>query len=235
MSKIPLLAALAASYATAPLAAQVGHPPDASPYQDIRVRSSLVAVGGYVAGSHGRLGIGPASGRLIGLQYELALGGPTDGFLMVSLGNLDRVVIDPDAPAASRVTDSVTQSVVFAQAGLSVLLTGEKTWNGFAPYVGGTLGIGFGSRVPQDSSGFGFGTKFVTGPHLGIRWYPTRTVHLRVEGRQLFWQLKYPQRFFNPPARAPTDPPVLSVADDPDAEWTAHPTLLVALGFAFRL
>ena len=234
MSKIPLLAAVVAWYPVA-LAAQVGHPPDASPYRDIRVRSSLVALAGYIGGSHGRLGIGPSAGRLVGVQYELALGGPTDGFLTVSHGRLDRVVIDPDAPEASRVTDSVTQSVVFAQAGLSVLLTGDKTWNGFAPYLGGTLGVGFGGSVPQDSSGFSFGTKFVTGPHLGIRWYPSQTLHLRVEARQLFWQLKYPQRFFNPPTRAPSDPPVLSIADDPSSEWTAHPTLLVALGFAFRL
>lgn len=234
MSKIPLLAVVVAC-CPGVLAAQVGHPPGGSPYQDIRVRSSLVAVAGYVSGSHGRLGLGPSAGRLVGLQYELALGGPTDGFLMVSHSRLDRVVIDPDEPQASRVTDSIAQSVVFAQAGLSVLITGDKTWNGFAPYLGGTLGVAFGGSVPQDSSGFGFGTKFVTGPHLGIRWYPARTVHLRVEGRQLFWQLKYPQRFFNPPARAPSDPPVLSIANDPDSEWTAHPTLLVALGFAFRL
>lgn len=235
MSKILHLVLALVGSVPAALTAQVGHAPEASPYQDIRVRSSLLAIGGYVGGSHGRLGLGPSSGRLVGLQYELALGGPTDGFLTLSQGRLDRIVIDPNAPQASRVTDSVSQSVVFAQAGLTVLLTGDKTWNGFAPYLGGTLGLGFGSRVPQDSSGYSFGTKFVTGPHLGIRWYPTRTVHLRVEGRQLFWQLKYPQTFFNPPSRAPTDPPVLNVEDDPDAEWTAHPTLLVALGFAFRL
>ena len=235
MSKILSCAAVLAACAPVSLAAQVGHPPDDSPYRDIRVRTSLLAAGGYIAGSHGQLGIGPSGGRLVGLQYEMALGGPTDGFLMVSQGSLDRIVIDPGAPVESRVTDSLTQSIVFVQAGLTILLTGDKTWRGFAPYLGASLGLGFGSGVPQDSSGFTFGTKFVTGPHVGVRWYPTRSVHLRVEGRQLFWQLKYPQTFFNPPSRAPSDPPVLGVATDPDSEWTAHPTLLVALGFAFRL
>lgn len=235
MSSLYRLAAVLAVLSPVAASAQVGHAPERSPYRDIRIRSSFLAVGGYLGGSHGRLGIGPSSGRLIGLQYELELTGPTDAFITLSQASLDRIVIDPDAPLASRVTDSLTQSVLFAQAGLSILLTGSKTWNGFAPYLGATLGLGFGENIPQDSSGFGFSTKFVTGPHLGIRWYPTRTLHLRVEGRQLFWQLSYPERFFLEPFRAPTDPPVLDPAADPDSEWTAHPTLVFALGYAFRL
>lgn len=235
MSSPYRLAALLAAAFPALASAQVGHAPERSPYRDIRIRSSLVGVGGYVGGSNGRIGIGPSHGRLIGVQYELELTGPTDAFLTLSQASLDRVVIDPDAPAAGRVTDSVTQSVLFAQAGISILLTGSKTWRGFAPYLGGSLGLGFGADVPQDSSGFGFSAKFVTGPHLGVRWYPTRTLHVRVEGRQLFWQLSYPERFFLEPFRAPDDPPVLDPMRDPDSEWTAHPTLLIAVGYAFRL
>lgn len=216
-------------------AAQVGHAPDASPYEDIRIRSSLVGIGGIIGGSGGRLDVGPANGPLVGLQYELELSGPTDAFFSISQGRLDRVVIDPTLGVAARVTDSVRQSVLFVQAGLSILLTGSKTWHGFAPYLGGSLGLAFGSDVPQDPTEFGFSAKFVTGPHLGIRWYPTRALHLRLEGRQLFWQLKYPQSYFNDPVQAPGDPPVLDVQSDPESEWTAHPTLLFAVGYAFRL
>ena len=216
-------------------AAQVGHPPDASPYQDIRIRSSVVGVGGLIGGSGGRLNVGPANGPVYGLQYELELSGPTDAFFAITQARLDRVVIDPTLSEATRVTDSVTQSVLFVQGGLSILLTGSKTWHGFAPYLGGSLGLGFGSDVPQDPTELGFSAKFVTGPHIGIRWYPARVLHFRVEGRQLFWQLKYPQSYFNDPIQAPGDPPVLDVESDPESEWTAHPTLILAIGYAFRL
>jgi hypothetical protein len=234
MSKAVALFIVATSL-PAPLLAQVGHDPARSPYQPIRSRTSLLVIGGYLAGSSGILGIGPADAFLGGLRYEMRLTGPTDASLAVSYGNFERLVPDPRAPADSQITGPVNQSVVFVDAGLQILLTGDKTWKGLAPYLGATLGMGFGSGVPQDTSGYRFRAKFTTGPMLGLRVYPASGLTLRLEGRMVFWQLKYPTTFFLSPERAPTDAPLLDQQDDSDSEWTAHPTLSLGLGWSFRL
>ena len=218
------------------LTAQVGHTPERTPFRDLTARTNLVVQGGLLGGSGGRLGLGPSSGPLYGVRFETLLSGPSDGFFEVMLGRPERLIIDPTAAAATRTTGPVSQSLVLVDAGLTILLAGEKTWNGLAPFVGASLGLAFG-RVPAADtvSGFRFNGKLATGPHLGFRYYATRTVSLRVEGRLLFWQLKSPSVYFQPPAQAPLDAPVLDFANDPDSEWTSHPVLNLGLGIAFRL
>lgn len=217
------------------VSAQVGHDPANSPFRDIRNRSSFVVTAWRVTGGGGSLNVGPRAGEGLGLRYEMRLSGPSDAFFEAVRTRLERQVIDPDAAVADRVSGPVDQSVTFVDAGLSVLLGGDKTWNGIAPYLGASLGLAFGSDIASDSSGFTFNAKFVAGPHAGVRWYATSAFSFRLEGRLLFWQLKYPSRFFADPGRAPGDPPVLNQATDPDSEWTSHPTLTIAVGYALRL
>jgi hypothetical protein len=234
MSKAVRLVALALLVPLG-LEAQVGHDPARSPFRAISARTSLSLVGGYLAGSGGKLGIGPADGWIAGLRYEMRLTGPTNASLTLARGQFDRMVPDPAAPADSQRTGPVRQTVIFVEGGLKILLTGDKTWNRLAPYLGATLGLGFGSRVAADSSGFRYNAKFITGPLLGVRAYPGGGLMVQLEGRLPFWRLRYPGSFFSPPTRAPADPPLLNPNTQADTEWTAHPTLLIGLGWAFRL
>lgn len=217
-----------------PLAAQVGHDPARSPYHPIAHRMSLAAVGTYIWGSSGKVGVGPADGAGAGLRFEMRLTGPTDVFASVTWSRLQRLVADPTAPADSQISGPVHTGLLLAETGIVILLAGDKTWNGFAPYLGANLGLGFGGSVPQDTSGYEFSTKFVSGPLLGARFYVGRSAYLRVEGRLQFWKLSYPTAYFLPPERAPSDPPLLDPTVDSDSEWTTHPTLMVGLGYAFR-
>jgi len=219
----------------ATLSAQVGHDPAHSPYRPIAARTSVSLVAGYLGGSGGKLGIGPSDGFLAGARYEMRLTGPTDASLTIARGQFDRLIPNPNAPADSQITGPVSQSVIFVDAALQILLTGDKTWNRVAPYLGASLGLGFGSGVAADTSGFRFATKLVTGPLLGVRLYPGGGLTFRVEGRLTFWRLSYPSGFFANPARAPTDPPLLNPDVESDTDWTAHPTVLIGLGWAFRL
>jgi hypothetical protein len=152
----------------------------------------------------------------------------------VGWNRLQRLVADPKAPADSQFSGPVDMGVLMAETGLIVLLAGDKTWNGLAPYVGANLGLAFGAGVPQDTSGYGFSTKFVSGPLLGARFYLGQSAYLRVEGRLQFWKLSYPTSYFLAPERAPDDAPVLDPVVNSDSEWTSHPTLLIGLGYAFR-
>jgi hypothetical protein len=234
MSKAPTLLA-AALLLPAALTAQVGHDPEHSPYRAIATRTSLSLVGSYLGGSAGTLGIGPADGLLAGVRYEMQLTGPTDASLTISRGQFDRLVPNPNAPADSQITGPVSQSVIFVDAGLQILLAGDKTWKRLAPYVGGSVGMGFGSNVAADSSGYRYNAKFSTGPLVGLRFYPGGGLIVRAEGRLAFWRLRYPTGFFNAPARAPDDPPLLDATVESDVDWTAHPIVTIGLGWAFRL
>jgi hypothetical protein len=235
MSKGHVALALTVLVLPAVAAGQVGHPPERSPYHPIATRSGITVLGGYVSGSGGTVGVGPSDGMLAGLRYEMRLTGPTDASIGVSWSRLQRMVPHPSAPAASQLSGPVRQSVLFVEGGLSILLTGDKTWRGVAPYIGATLGLGFGGSVPADSSGFRFKTKFISGPHFGVRFYPGGTMFLRVEGRLLFWQLKYPSSFFETPSGVQDGTPILDPLVYSTSDWTAHPSLLIGLGFALRL
>ena len=220
--------------AGAGLSAQVGYPPEKSPYRDILTGQGFSLYGGYIGGTRGVVGVGPAGGPIGGLRYETSVGGPTDMVIGAGYGVLQRYVIDPNADTLTRRTGLVNQPMITADVGLNVLLTGRKTWHRLAPYIGATIGLAFGGNVAQDSSGFDFNAKFLVGPQLGIRWSTFDKVAIRFEGRDLFWQLKYPSSFFTTPSRAPTEPSVLNTTTDPSAEWIQHPTLVLSIGFAFR-
>src|SRR5207247_8088469 len=85
-----------------------------------------------------------------------------------------RFVVNPYKDTLSRKSGPYDNAVVLADAGLQLVLTGKKTWRGFAPYLGGALGVAVGGRSPRDTSRYDFGTKFAVMPEAGIRWYPVR-------------------------------------------------------------
>jgi len=238
MSKVARAVALRVVAFSALLAtgawAQVGHDPAHSPYRPLLRRTSIVAIGALTGGSAGRLGVGPNDGPGFGMRFETKLTGPTDAFATVTWNRLERMVADPAATTEPRITGPVKQPVLQTDVGLAILLTGDKTWHGFAPYLGGFVGVGWGSRIAQDSSGYAFKTKFVSGPLLGFRLYLGGRLSLRTEGRLQFWKLSYPSTFFLPPPTASDVEPFLNSGTTSTSEWTAHPALLVGLGYSFR-
>ena len=114
------------------------------------------------------------------------------------------------------------------------MLTGQKTWYGFAPYLGLSMGVAIGGDVPADSlSGYDFNIKFMAGPGIGLRWHPGSRIGLRVEFRDVLWKLSYPNAFFEPPTDQPDIPPVLDPEFNKTSEWTHNPSLYISLGYAF--
>jgi hypothetical protein len=205
--------------------AQVGHPPDRSPYRDLRVSHSLVLGSGYLLGSGGKIGAGPSQGPVVGLRYSIHLGGPFEAVIGAAGASLSRPIYSNGVPS-----DTVRQEVLIADAGLAFLLTGRKSWRGLVPYIGATLGAAFGENVPQDTSGFTFRRRFQFGPQVGVRWYPSQALGLRFEFRDILWRLVYPRSFFvNPP-----NDPVLDASTDSRQQWTHNPALTLSIGFRVR-
>ena len=78
-ARTQLAAALATTWAAMllfalPLAAQVGHRPESSPYHDIRGGHAVTPYLGQFGGSGGRFQIGPHDGPVYGLRYDLRTG-----------------------------------------------------------------------------------------------------------------------------------------------------------------
>lgn len=223
-NKFALAGILALLFADS-LEAQVGHPPDRSPYRDLRVSHSLTLGSGYLRGSGGKVGAGPSQGPLAAVRYSIYLGGPFEAVIGAAGASLSRVIYSNGIPG-----DTVRQEILIADAGFGFLLTGRKTWHGLVPYFGATLGAAFGESVPEDTTGFTFRRRFQFGPHAGVRWYPSQAWSIRLEFRDILWRLVYPRSFFvNPPGQ-----PLLNESTDGQRQWTHNPALTLWVGLRIR-
>ncbi len=225
-----LLAALGMAAETQ---AQIGHPPESSPYQQLRAKRVISAGVGYLWGSAGSAGVGPTDGPLVTARGEQVLSGALAVNLSVGGANLKRGLINPNAAPADSMLGYANQTGTLVDAGILLLLTGDKTWHRTVPYVDLSLGIAFGGSVPEDSlSGFVFKTQFTIAPAFGVQWYPSDRLMFRAEFRDIIWRLRYPPSFFVRPEDDPIAPPVLNPNVENDTQWTHHPTLILTIGYA---
>jgi hypothetical protein len=211
------------------LSAQVGYDPAHSPYRDIPRGGVGVISVGYLGGSRGSVGVGLSDGPTGGIRYEIPFGAIGASFGL-AYGRTDRFVVNPYRDTLSRKTGPVDNDVVLADAGLQLSLTGRKTWRGFAPYIGGAMGVAISGAAPRDTSGYKFGTKFTIAPNAGVRWFPSRRLSVRGDFRLVLWKLNYPLQYKVPDTTDNT--PVLS-PQAATSEWTAHPWATIGVGWNF--
>jgi hypothetical protein len=82
-------------------------------------------------------------------------------------------------------------------AGFSFALTGHKSWHGLVPLV--HTGLGLTSNLAgTDPGGFSLGTRFALSYGAGIRWVPTGRLAFRVDLSNHAYQIRYPDRYFEP-------------------------------------
>jgi hypothetical protein len=215
-----------ASYDVA--AAQVGYDPGHSPYRDIRRGAVGVLTFGYLSGGRGSLGVGLANGATAGMRYDMQFGAVGASFGL-AYGRTTNFIVDPKKDSA-RTSGPYDNGVVLADVGLQLVLTGRKTWRGFAPYIGGALGVAFANSLARDSSGYTFGTKFTLGPNVGVRWYPARRLSIRGDFRLVLWKLHYPVSYKVPPQGGGSS--VLAPTASVD-EWTSHRWVTIGVGWTF--
>jgi hypothetical protein len=214
------------------VSAQVGTPPQSSPYRDIRKGHTFTVIGGYFGGDGGTLGIGPHNGPLYGGRYDIRTGGTIQLGLGVIYGDLERFIVNPYVPEAERKTGPVKQSVTFAEVSLQFNLTGGKSWHRLAPFVGASGGLAFSSSTPADTSGFDFGNKFFFAPVVGTRIFLSNRLHLRGEAKPTFWKLTFPVAFRREPTPQNPNPVVITTEFD---EWDTSWWFQVGLGYSFSL
>lgn len=185
-----------------------------SPFRYIEPRQGFGAFVGYlwtnpeveVDSAQGEIALGPRSAPLFGIRYNYRLGGPVVGEASLAFAPSDRKVfrgepIGGDSAVVSAVDteDTADAPLALAEVGLRLSLTGDRTWNGLAPFVGATGGVvtdlggsGGGEEEIPDAQRFDFGPGFAVGATVGTEWFPTDRLSLRAELRDTLWRVEVP-------------------------------------------
>lgn len=226
--KLFLSASLVAMLAL-PASAQVtvGHPPNRSPFRDLEFTQELTAFGGYFRGAKDAAGVAPQSGPLAGLRYEVTVGGPLQLATRIAYANTERNVIDPTKDSAARNLGQQKWPLYLADVGLSLNLTGQRSWHGLVPVAHTALGIATdgGKRVEEDP--FRVGTTFAISFGTGLRFVSSGRLHFRADAGVYMYQLKYPTAYYTAPEGG------TAVLENSQARnfWKRNPALTIGLSY----
>jgi hypothetical protein len=231
MRRRHILGAVAAAVVALPgAAAQVGHTPERSPYVDLVYRHDITTFTGYLDTRHDPAGVAPRSGPVAGLRYALQLSGPAAFTARVGYARSERTVLDPLEPANSRVVlPAAKVSLLMADVGVALSLTGFKSWHRLVPEVNGGLGFVSDFRTEADVGGFSFGTRFALTLGAGVRYVPGGRFQLRADVTDNLYRITYPDSYY----RTASDQTSILKADQAKSLWTHNPS--VTLGVSYLL
>ena len=188
--------ALLSLVASSPALAQVvGHRPTESPYRDIEFKQEITPFAGWFAAGADPAGVAPQSGPMIGARYEIRIGGPAQFMARVGHVVSERRVLDPERPPSTRELGTTASSLYIADLGISLNLTGQKTWRGMVPVLTGGGGVASDFRS-ADAGGFRFGTQFAITVGGGVRWVPQNSrLQFRADLADYLYQISYPTAY----------------------------------------
>lgn len=176
-------------------AAQVGYPPERSPFRDLEYRHELTLFGGFFKAAEDPAGVAPQSGPTGGLRYELRVGGPAHLMVRAAYVQSERQALDPTQPERARDLGVHSSPLYMLDAGISVNLTGQKSYRKLVPTVNGGIGIvGGGKDVENDP--YRFGTPFAITYGLGLRYVPGGRFALRLGMDAYLYRLQYPTPYY---------------------------------------
>lgn len=179
-------------------AQQVGYPPERSPFRDLEYRQELTLSGGQFSAAKDPAGVAPRSGPTIGVRYEANVGGPLNLFARLSHVRSERMVVDPEAPAATRELGVRSWPVYIADFGIGLNLTGRKSYRRVVPVV--NLGFGLASDAGRkaDEDPFTLGTAFSLTYGLGLKVVPGGRFQLRLGLDRHAYRIRYPTAYYTP-------------------------------------
>ena len=194
-----VLLAITFAALAAPLAAQgvdVGHDPERSPFRDLEYKQEATVFGGYYIAGKDPAGVAPRSGPMVGIRYEVGVGGPVQ--IVARLANVmsERRVINPVEPANARELGMQSWPIYIADGGMSINLTGQRSWHGVVPVIYTGIGIvsDAGKKVAEDP--YKLGTTFAFSLAGGLRIVPGGRFQLRADVGTWFYQIKYPDQYY---------------------------------------
>jgi hypothetical protein len=234
IGKLARVAALGAATA-APVFAQVGYDPPNSPFRDLDFRQEISVLGGYFNAASDDAGVAPRSGPAVGLRYEVRIGGPAQLMVRTLRVSSERQLLDAGVAAPARDLGVRSEALYLADVGISLNLTGQKSYRGLIPVLNGGFGLVSdlkGKADPQSDTlrtGYKFGTPFAFSVGGGVRWTPGGRFQLRADLNDYLYQIKYPTSFYT---ALPGVTPVLA-ADVKQNQWKHNVALTVGGSYLF--
>jgi hypothetical protein len=225
-----LMTVLACSATAAPLAAQIGHAPRRSPYIDLEYKQEATLFGGYYTAGSDQVGVAPGSGSMLGMRYDLRLGGPASLTTKFAYVSAKRDVIDPRRPEGARVVQKdASWPIYMADVGISLNLTGQRSYRRIVPFVNGALGVASDLKGGADVGAWKFGTPFAFSLGGGIKWVPAGNLQVRVDLSDQLYQIKYPSSYY---VTSSDGTSVLGVSDA-KTDWTSNLGLTFGVSYMF--
>jgi hypothetical protein len=176
-------------------AAQVGHLPANSPFEDVKLGQNLSIMGGWMAMKRDPADVAPKSSYTAALRYDVAVGGPASLYVRYVVAPSERKLLQPTNPLATRVIGTPGVTTHQLDGGLDLALTGKKTWHRLIPSLNGGAGV-VSEFSAADTGSYRFGTKFSFSYGLGLRYLPRKGPMIRVDLTNFMWQFDYPDRYF---------------------------------------
>ena len=213
----------------APAVAQVGYPPARSPFIDLEYRQELTGFVGAFRPSLDRARVAPRGGPLAGLRYEVRIGGPAQFVYRLARVWSERTPADPTKVVADRYLAAREQAIYLTDAGISLNLTGQKSFHRLVPVLHGGLGIATDAGTKADAGGFRFGTAFAFSFGAGVRFTPGGRLQLRADVSDWLYQIKYPPSYYTPGPDGETVVP----SRQADAFWKHNGTFTIGGSYMF--
>ena len=236
MRSLKLLGLVAVALASGVADAQVGYPPAQSPFRDISETHAITFYSGYYRAKKDPARVAPRSGPMIGLHYEWRASGPAH--LTFDLGRVEseRRVLDPEMSGTCQVKEESCKSAgVFrwplytVDGGLSMALTGERSWFRLVPEVKGGFGVVTDFHTKPDVGQFAVGTRFAFMWGAGLRMTPGGHFQLRADITNRSYTVKYPIDYYVP---APDGTVIFGQRQDRSA-WLTNPAFTLGLSYMF--
>jgi hypothetical protein len=205
----------------------VGYPPNRSPFRDLEFHQELTVFGGYFKAAKDVAGVVPQSAPLGGLRYEITVGGPLQLVARAARANSERNVIDPTMTGASRNLGTQSWPVYLADVGISINLTGQRSWHGVVPVVNTGVGIVTDAGKKVDEDPYRLGTTFAISFGGGLRFVPGGRFHLRADVGTYMYQIKYPSAYY----AAPTDGTAVLESSQAKNFWKRNPALTLGVSY----
>jgi len=223
--------ALALGVALTPvrLHAQVGYPPERSPFYDLEYRQEITPFVGYFLASEDPAKVAPRSGPLVGARYDVRIGGPAQLTVRAARVFSERTPIDPTKPVGQRALASRSVSLYTGDLSLSINLTGQKSFHHLVPVLSGGIGVASELGGREDVGGYKFGTSFAFLFGAGVRWVPGGRFQLRADVADYLYQVQYPDTYG---VETETNPAVLRASQGRSA-WQHNAAVTVGASYLF--
>ena len=212
----------------AALAAQVGHLPANSPFEDVKLGQNLSIMGGWMAMTRDPADVAPLSSLAAALRYDIGIGGPASLYARYVIAPSERKLLQPTNPLAKRVIGTPGVTTHQLDAGLDLALTGKKTWHRLIPSLNGGVGV-VTDFAAADTGAYRFGTKFSFDYGASLRVTTGSRHELHVDLSRATWKYNYPDSYGG--SGAASDSSILGARDR--SGWTGSTVLQIGISRFF--